>query len=567
MLLKSTFLVAALAVGTLASPVHHAVEGNGFTEHVLHERRDTDHAAFVKHSAVPFGRSLPVRIGLTQSNLDVGHDLLMEVSMPGSPKFGQHYSTEEIHELFAPSIETVEAVSGWLKAAGITRFSQSVNKQWMQFDAKVEVLEALVKAKFHEYKHVDTGAIHVACTEYHVPQHVRKHIDYITPGINLISTKTADIRGRALRKRDDHRISDTSIPIGIDTDTLALAPSYNLSSCGDLMTPYCLMVMYNISLGTTNVTGNELGIYEGDDQTFAQSTLNLFYKKFATYVPKGTKPVIAGIDGGGALYPVTPTEAGYSETDLDLEAAIPLIYPQGVILFQTDDKHYETNGTYAGFLNNFFDAIDGSYCSFTDFNETGNDPIYDPPYPDPGPGGYHHALQCGVYKPTNVISISYGEAEASLPVAYQRRQCAEVMKLGMQGVSVIVSSGDSGVDADRSGACLGVDGLSFKPDYPSTCPYITSVGSTVLPSGRNVLKDQEIATVNFASGGGFSNIYKAPDYQLDAIATYFSRKAAPTYPYYSIEHNNGANLTKAGLYNRKSTIGSCRSPNSKTWVL
>jgi len=346
MLLKSTILAAVFIVGTLALPVHHAVEGDSFAGHVLHERRDVDHAAFVKHSAVPLGRSLPVRIGLTQSNLDVGHDLLMEVSTPGSPKYGQHYSTEEIHDLFAPSIETVEAVSEWLKAAGITRFSQSINKQWMQFDAKVEVLEALIKAKYHEYKHVDTGAIHVACTEYHVPHHVQKHVDYITPGINLISTKSKDIQGRALRKRDDHRITDTSIPIGIDTDTLALAPSYNLSSCGDLMTPYCLMVMYNVSLGTTNVTGNELGIYEGDDQTFAQSTLNLFYKKFATYVPKGTKPVIAGIDGGGALYPVTPTEAGYSETDVDLEAAIPIVYPQGVTLFQTDDKHYETNGAH-----------------------------------------------------------------------------------------------------------------------------------------------------------------------------------------------------------------------------
>jgi tripeptidyl-peptidase I len=31
------------------------------------------------------------------------------------------------------------------------------------------------------------------------------------------------------------------------------------------------------------------------------------------------------------------------------------------------------------------------------------------------------ALQCGVYKPTNVISISYGGDEDSLPVSYQRR--------------------------------------------------------------------------------------------------------------------------------------------------
>ena len=61
-------------------------------------------------------------------------------------------------------------------------------------------------------------------------------------------------------------------------------------------------------------------------------------------------------------------------------------------------------------MNNFLDAIDGSYCSFSAYGETGNSPL-DPPYPDPNPGGYKGQLQCGVYTPTHVISISYGGQE------------------------------------------------------------------------------------------------------------------------------------------------------------
>lgn len=61
----------------------------------------------------------------------------------------------------------------------------------------------------------------------------------------------------------------------------------------------------------------------------------------------------------------------------------------------------------------------------------GNSPL-DPPYPDPKKGGYKGQLQCGVYKPTNVISISYGGQEPSLPVNYQKRQCNEFMKLGSE---------------------------------------------------------------------------------------------------------------------------------------
>lgn len=64
--------VTALAVGAIATPLQH------LSGHVLHERRDNAHPAFVKGSPVLVGRSLPVRIGLTQRNLDIGHDLLRQ---------------------------------------------------------------------------------------------------------------------------------------------------------------------------------------------------------------------------------------------------------------------------------------------------------------------------------------------------------------------------------------------------------------------------------------------------------------------------------------------------------
>lgn len=79
-------------------------------------------------------------------------------------------------------------------------------------------------------------------------------------------------------------------------------------------------------------------------------------------------------------------------------------------------------------------------------------------------GGYKGALQCGVYEPTNVISISYGGDEAYMPVNYQRRQCNEIMKLGLRGVSVVVASGDSGVAGNEG--CLGPKGKIFNPDFP-----------------------------------------------------------------------------------------------------
>jgi tripeptidyl-peptidase-1 len=84
-----------------------------------------------------------------------------------SPKYGRHYSAEEVAEIFAPSRSTVDAIYDWLVSAGIAseKISQSANKQWMQFDASALDLESLLQTKYHIYEHTDTGASTIACDE------------------------------------------------------------------------------------------------------------------------------------------------------------------------------------------------------------------------------------------------------------------------------------------------------------------------------------------------------------------------------------------------------------------
>ena len=125
------------------------------------------------------------------------------------------------------------------------------------------------------------------------------------------------------------------------------------------------------------------------------------------------------------------------------------------------------------------------------------------------------------------------------------------MKLGMQGVSLVFSSGDFGVAAENG--CLGANKKVFSPEYPSNCespffrsslfrnriliiswtqgPYITAVGGTQLPFGASAAKDEEVATNDFPSGGGFSNVYPRPSYQKNAVEAYFNSAAAPKYPF------------------------------------
>ncbi|KAJ3494117.1 hypothetical protein NLG97_g4284 [Lecanicillium saksenae] len=285
----------------------------------------------------------------------------------------------------------------------------------------------------------------------------------------------------------------------------ALAP--NAASCPKSITPVCLQKMYGFSQGSLSDPSNNLGIYEEAGEQFIQSDLTKFYNKYASWVPGSTAPKNAPINDQ------TGTQDS-GEADLDYEMAVPIIYPQGTTNYEVGEPSDALS-----FIDPLLEGLDGSYC-----NDSG---------------------ECGKYKATNVISISYGDDEADYTPAYLKSRCNEWMKLGLQGVSVLISSGDSGI-ASRERNCLGPSRKAFVPGSLVSCPYVTAVGATQLPAGSNP-GDAETATMEaFSSGGGFSNVITAPDYQKDALATYFSQHD----PGYKSYNTTDGTIPSSGIYNR-----------------
>jgi len=149
-------------------------------------------------------------------------------------------------------------------------------------------------------------------------------------------------------------------------------------------------------------------------------------------------------------------------------------------------------------------------------------------------------------------------------MSYAGRQCLEYLKLGLQGTTVVISSGDSGVgendgcivagtDTTGFNAITSPDGTIFNPDFAASCPYVTSVGSTYLPPGANVVADAEISTTRFPSGGGFSNFFLTPAYQVEAVANYLETNQSPddpaSFPFYKAFNGSGVGAG-GGIYNR-----------------
>lgn len=71
MMKSSMLLLLGAAAAVIAMPAPH--------DYVVHERRDYIPNSWIKSKKLDGSTTLPVRIGLTQSNLDRGHDLLMEM--------------------------------------------------------------------------------------------------------------------------------------------------------------------------------------------------------------------------------------------------------------------------------------------------------------------------------------------------------------------------------------------------------------------------------------------------------------------------------------------------------
>ena len=63
--------------------------------------------------------------------------------------------------------------------------------------------------------------------------------------------------------------------------------------------------------------------------------------------------------------------------------------------------------------------------------------------------------------------------------------------MGLMGTTVLYSSGDRGV-AGNGGLCLepngtqSVNGTRFNPYFPTSCPYVTSVGATQINPNATV---------------------------------------------------------------------------------
>jgi len=417
---------------------------------------------------------LTLRFGLAGSEGDV-FLTTTTVSDPSDPRYGQHLSKEEVERLVIPTGDARHLVREWLLDHGIEehRCQYSPARDWITVTLPVSAVERLLDTTYSVYEHED-GSRLVRTTSWSLPLSLHEHITTIQPTTVFLRPK---IQGETVLEVP----GNFRIPDALPENATGIAAVCNFSA----VTTTCLRTLYNTVNYVPQVPGkNRIGFTNYLGQVDNRSDTAIFLQHFRPDAAEAAYDYLqVSIDGGKID---NGTGGAGIEANLDVQTILGITYPSSVTSYHTggeppfhpdDNTPLNTNEPYLTWVNYVL-------------NQT---------------------------TLPQVISTSYGDDEQTVPYSYALTVCNQFAQLGVRGVSLLFSSGDSGVGANDS--CVTNDGTNtstFLPAFPASCPYVTAVGGTrsypevVAFDPRN----------GYASGSGFSNYFARPKYQDKVVKEY-----------------------------------------------
>jgi tripeptidyl-peptidase-1 len=254
------------------------------------------------------------------------------------------------------------------------------------------------------------------------------------------------------------------------------------AECTTVVTPDCIRRLYKINQLAGPDPRNKLGVSGFLEQYARYTDFNAFINRYA-HPLKGKSFEVAYVNNGENLQ---NSSRNSGEASLDIQYTVALSNATAV--------YYSTGGR--GPLVPDLDQPDPQDIS--------NEPYLEQLL-------YFRSLKDEDLP--SVLSTSYGENEQSVPKNYTDAICDMFCELGARGVSIIFSSGDDG----PGNSCQTNDGKNttrFNPIFPAACPFVTSVGGTIL---------REVEEGVYYSSGGFSDRHARPEYQAKAVQGYLDQ--------------------------------------------
>lgn len=412
------------------------------------------------------------------------------VSDPDHHRYGQHLSVDDVNELIKPSSEALDLVHEWLSESGVDPSSlrYSPAQDWIDVALPVSTIEQLLDTEYSVYEHED-GSRLIRTSKWSLPQHLHEHIDAIQP--------TTSFMRAGARASDALELAPWIPPSYTPPSNTTIAKVCNVSS----VTPECFQNLYSTKGYTLQTNKSKVGFTNYLGEIPIRPDTEKFLRKYRPDAVEDahtfTQTSIAGgpVQDGPLNY--TQAEDGISrEANLDVQAQSGIAGPIQINSWST-----------------------------------GGSPPFTPDLSTPTNTNEPYLVWLNYVLAQKdlpqVISTSYGDSEQTVPEAYAKKVCSLFAQLGARGISVLFSSGDAGVGVN--GTCISNDGkntTAFRPDFPASCPYVTTVGAThqfepEVVAYRPSYTDAAGRVHDvYSSGGGFSNYFARPAYQDAVVSSY-----------------------------------------------
>jgi len=413
-----------------------------------------------------------VIFSVKKRNLDKLESELMAVSTPSSPRYGHHYTRQQVYELTG-NPEATSAVLAFLAKHGIVSSGQFSGGEYVKATAPIATWNALLSTLFRSYVHPNTKTTFYRCSSYALPAELEAHVEWIfnTVQYPIIASRT------------DKKQQLGEAAVAIEQDNKAEKEGSNLrrrlQTVAGSVTPALLNSFYGISsnVGSSSVTQT---IYESIGQTISLSDLKTFLSTF-------------GIQSSASVQITDPTyesdSACVSNPNNCGEANLDLQYTIGLSPSTPTWDAYTSAATWTAWIDSVTSTIT-----------------------TPG-----------------TISISYGQPDSSVAASDASSFSTAAQQLGLQGYTIFASSGDSGAAGVIYDVLSAGGSCEYQPQFPASCPYVTAVGATQGPEANPPSAEIVCSTATGAlitSGGGFSTIFSQPSYQTSAVQSYFSAASA-----------------------------------------
>ena len=212
--------------------------------------------------------------------------------------YGAHLSKEQVAELVAPNLDTLDIVGSWLAYHDVPNHTVSITHGggWLTIkNVSLTKANILLGASYQTYRHKETSETVIRTIAYSLPVALHEHVQTVAPTTYFGSP-------RALLQTSIVDSNAPTLPNG-DAELQDLLATYTLGdpvppSCSSTITPTCLRLLYK-SYGYVPQAPsvNQIGITAYLEQYASQSDLTAFLTRFRTDAVAANYSVVT-VNGG-----------------------------------------------------------------------------------------------------------------------------------------------------------------------------------------------------------------------------------------------------------------------------